>query len=86
MCPSPLLCYLIGFDLLLIQIGDIDIEKGILWKSLLYDILGHLHSKTGSCLNLKWLLETREISKRRDPQQCPLKGGRNGSRISDIIP
>ena len=48
MGPSPLLCNLIGFDLFFLEIGDVDIEKSILWKPLFKNMLCYLHSKTGS--------------------------------------
>ena len=35
MRPSPLAGNLIGFDLFFLNVGNIDIEKGILWKPLL---------------------------------------------------
>ena len=42
---SPLSGYFIGFDLLLIKVGDIDIQKCILWKSFLREILATLTAK-----------------------------------------
>ena len=48
MGPSPLLRYLIGFDLLLIKVGDINIKKGIFRKPFPHDILCYPHSKAGS--------------------------------------
>jgi len=51
--PSSLLRDLIGFDLLLIEVGDVDIQKGILWKSFLRNILCDPHSKACGCLKFE---------------------------------
>src|SRR4030043_1183126 len=58
MNPPSLTGDLIGFDFLLIEVRDIDIEEGILRESMFDHMLGHPHRKP--CRRIKFKMTPRD--------------------------